>query len=123
MQGIKGLDLIWFWVSDWRRAKDFYARLLGFKLVFVDDEQGWAEFEVVPDQVKLALHHWRNSEPLPRGGGGCPVLIVEDLKVTMSELEKAGIQFTAPPTEVKGVKKIVTLVDPDGNPLQLTQLW
>ncbi len=123
MIGVKGMELVWFFVSDWKSAVSFYRDTLGFKLVFVDDEEGWAEFRPGELEVRLAIKHWRLKSPSPRGGGGCPVIQVENLDATIAQLQEQGVTMAGPVQEVEGMKKHVTFYDPDGNPIQLSQVW
>ncbi|MBL7032873.1 MAG: VOC family protein [Candidatus Delongbacteria bacterium] len=123
MIGVKGMELVWFFVTDWNSAKSFYRDTLGFKLVFVDDDEGWAEFQPEESQTRLAIKHWRLVSPSPRGGGGCPVIQVEDLDKAIAGLEQQGVAMAGPIQAVEGMKRHITFYDPDGNPIQLTQVW
>ena len=37
MGGYEKLDVVWYTVSDWQRAKDFYQNVLGFQPTFGAD--------------------------------------------------------------------------------------
>lgn len=123
MIGVKGMELIWFFVIDWKSAMSFYRDNLGLKLLFVDEDEGWAEFQIGESETKLAIKHWKLQSPAPRGGGGCPVIQVEDLDKAIADLTDKGVKMAGTVQEVEGMKRHSTLYDPDGNPIQLTQIW
>lgn len=123
MLGVKGMELVWFHVTDWNRSKQFYTETLGMQITFVDEEMGWMELRDPENLVVLALKKWTFNEPMPTGGGGCPIIQVEDLASTKEELETRGVEFAGPVIEVQGIRRLATFYDPDGNPVSLTQIW
>ncbi len=116
---IKKLGVVSYNVSDWQRAKKFYAETLGLPVAaFITDEVGWMEFGEKED-VHLAIMLWRGPGPLPKGDGGAiAVFEVDDAYVAVAELRKLGVRCG----DVIAVPQMVTyadLFDPDGNRLQV----
>lgn len=116
---IKQLSIVSYTVSNWQRAKKFYAETLGLPVAaFITDEVGWMEFGE-KDAVHLGIMLWRNPGPMPKGpGGGIAVFSVDDAYAAVAELRKKGVRCD----EVIAVPNMVTYAnfyDPDGNTLQV----
>jgi predicted enzyme related to lactoylglutathione lyase len=123
LEGLKQLCMMWFYVSDMGRSLRFYRDQVGLKLSFLDEEAGWAIFATGAEGVELALNVWPHGGVLPRGGGACPVFEVVDLALTRSSLEERGVEFDGEIVGVEGSRRHTTFHDPDGNPIQLIQVW
>ncbi len=116
---IKKLSIVSYTVSDWQRAKKFYAETLGLPVAaFITDEVGWMEFGE-KDDVHLGIMLWRSPGPMPKGpGGGIAVFSVDDAYAAVAELRRKGVKCD----EVIAVPNMVTYADfydPDGNRLQV----
>ncbi len=116
---IKKLGVVSYTVSDWQRAKKFYAETLGLPVAaFITDEVGWMEFGEKED-VHLAIMLWRGPGPMPKGdGGGIAVFEVDDAYAAVAELRQKGVRCD----DVVAVPQMVTFADffdPDGNRLQV----
>ncbi len=121
--GLKQLSMLWFYVRDLRSSVRFYKEQVRFKLIYLDEENGWAAFDTGAEGVELGLNEWRLGDNVPRGGGGCPVFEVEDLGAAREEMEKRGVVFDGEIVGQEGSRRHTTFHDPDGNPIQLTQVW
>ncbi len=118
MQGLfKSLADVSYIVTDWQRAKKFYAETLGLPVAaFITDEVGWMEFGD-KDNTHLAIMLSRNPVPAP-GRGGIAVFSVDDAYKAVEELRRRGVKCD----EVIAVPNMITYAnfyDPDGNLLQL----
>ncbi len=116
---IKKLGVVSSTVSDWPRAKKFYAETLGLPVAaFITDEVGWMEFGEKED-VHLGIMQWRGPGPMPKGDGGAiAVFEVDDAYAAVAELRKQGVRCG----DVVAVPQMVTFADffdPDGNRLQV----
>src|SRR5512141_2444328 len=87
------LQIVSYNVSDWQRAKKFYAETLGLPVAaFITDEVGWMEFGE-KDGVHLAIAQWQGPGPVPLGdGGGIAVFEVEDAYQAIDELRSKGVK-------------------------------
>ena len=74
------------YADDAEAARAFFRDVLGFDAVDAGD--GWLIFELPP--AELAVH------PAPKGGGHELFFMCRDIEATRSELERAGVRFTAP---------------------------
>lgn len=115
---VKGLSPTWCQVSDMSRAVAFYRDGLGLELV--SESPWWSEFKV--GDFVLALHHRleEGNGPLGEVGKGwyigldCADLASLRLMATKYGGTDHGLH------EIPG-GVVVTLSDPDGNPLQVRQ--
>ncbi len=101
-------------VSEMKRSVAFYRDLLGAAPVY--ESEGWSEFRL-PNGVRLGLHGGASGES--RGGFvlGLEVASLVDAK---ARLEAAGHAVPGEPHEIPGGREI-TVVDPDGNAIQLME--
>jgi catechol 2,3-dioxygenase-like lactoylglutathione lyase family enzyme len=82
----RGLDHVYYWVSDMDRAVAFYRDVLDLPLLRQSGDE-WAEFD--GGGVRLALHGAvRGHAPPP--GGATAVFLVEDLDVAQAALSAVG---------------------------------
>ncbi len=117
-------------VFDLQKSLDFYARLLGMKvlrqsevaagrytLAFVGygDEAGSTVIELT--------YNWDQKEPYAIGSGfGHLAIGVADVYATCEKLGQAGVKITRPPGPVKfGTTVIAFIEDPDGYKIELIQ--
>ncbi len=120
MDGLfKGLVDVSYQVSDWQRAKKFYAETLGLPVAaFMGDEVGWMEFGD-KDQTHLAIMLRQGGGPMrATEGGGIAVLAVDDCVQAVAELRRRGVRCDDP-VPVPGMVTWANFYDPDGNMLQV----
>ena len=112
------MDVVWFWVVDWEKAKKFYHEVLGLPISH-SEEGVWCEFGE-EGQTKLAIHKWRKDTSPPREGGGIPAFLVSDVKTAFDELKISGVKCD----EIRDETQIIigTFYDTEGNRIQLVQL-
>lgn len=123
LEGLKQLCMFWFYVSDLKASIEFYKDQVGLKLHYMDDEAGWAFFATGAEGVELGLTRWLPGEAVPRGGGACPAFEVIDILSAREALESRGVVFEGEIVGQEGLRRHCTFHDPDGNPIQLTQIW
>lgn len=112
----RGLDHVYYWVTDMDRSIRFYRDALGLGLIRRDGDE-WAELDA--GGARLALHA-RGSGPGPGPGGATAVFQVDDLDLAKATLGARGIEF-GHEAEVKGFARFASFVDPDGNTLQIIE--
>ncbi|MBI3536430.1 MAG: VOC family protein [Chloroflexi bacterium] len=117
---IRGLNVVWYYVSDWARAKKFYGETLGLPTQFVADEVGWCEFGN-HDLPHLAISKWVDANPLPaQTGGAIATFTCDDVRAARARLIAKGVSCEEI-DEIPGFVRLCTFRDPDGNRLQLAE--
>jgi len=115
---IRDLNVVWYYVSNWERAKRFYGETLGLPVAFVDEKGGWIEYgHALPH---LAINRWDNPAGMPVNGGAVAVLTCPDVRATIERLRTKGVRCDEV-EEIPGMVILGTFYDPDGNRLQLAQ--
>ena len=113
---IKEIAFVCHPVSDIVRARAFYEKLLGLKILLqLEFAPGswWIEYDVAG--VALAV---TNAFP-PSGGGSASVAFeVADLDQTLSAVKAAGIPLTIEPQEFPPCR-MFGISSPDGHPIIL----
>jgi catechol 2,3-dioxygenase-like lactoylglutathione lyase family enzyme len=113
---VRGLDLVFYWVSDMDRAVAFYRDVLGLTLAR-SDGQNWAEFDA--GGHRFAIHAVAEGQPVSPGGATA-VFRVESLDRAKSELMAQGIPMDHQ-GDVQGYARFASYRDPDGNTFQLIE--
>ena len=116
MSGLKGADLVYFFVSDMERAVTFYQDVLGLRLLYRTGDD-WAQFEAGP--VRLGLH--ASGQQGEHRAGGTVAFRVDDLDASRLELAARGISFSPEGGGEGGEPRFVEFQDPDGNVLGLLE--
>jgi catechol 2,3-dioxygenase-like lactoylglutathione lyase family enzyme len=112
----RGLDHVYYWVTDMDRAVAFYLDVLGLPLVRRSGDE-WAEFDAGP--VRLALHGAVHGHA-PPPGGGTAVFQVDDLDSARAALTARGVTF-GHEGGVEGYARFLAFTDPDGNTVQIIE--
>ena len=119
MEPLQKLGVVFYFVTDWERAKAFYGETLGMKEVYSTDEGGWAEYATNSD-VNLAIHRTRPGQEVTPGGGTA-IFDVADAEQAKADLEARGVAFAGELRDIPGITRLGTFLDPDGNKLQIVQ--
>lgn len=104
---VKDLDVSLAWFAD----------KLGFKELFRAPEAGWAEVSAPAEGVSIGLNQGADAA----GTGTTPVFGVRDIDAARAELEAKGVSFDGDTTEIPGMVRLATFVDPDGNRYMFAQ--
>jgi predicted enzyme related to lactoylglutathione lyase len=100
-------------VTDLKRARDFYERILGLEKSrsFGDENQGFVEYDIGPGTLGIGngAPDWK---PSPQGGSAA--LEVDDFSGAISLLKANGCSFRLEPLETP-VCHMAVVSDPDGN--------
>jgi len=113
---LRGLDHVYYWVTDMDRSARFYGEVLGLALMRRDGDQ-WAEFDA--GSTRLALHAYMPGQGHV-AGGATVVFQVGDLDAAKLALSSRGVEF-GHEGEVKGFARFASFADPDGNTLQIIE--
>lgn len=104
-------------VKDRHASAAWYARMLGFDVIYHADEAGWSEIQTNTNGVTIGMGE--HTEPAP---GNCvPVFGIADLDAARQKLEAAEVRFDGETDVVEGMVKTATFYDPDGNALMLAE--
>lgn len=112
------LDHVYYWTEDMDRAVSFYEGTLGLRLLRREGGS-WAMFDTGSD-VHLALHGAIEGRPTETGGATA-VFRVEDLDAARADLAGRGVPLDDHLGEVEGYARFASLVDPDGNRVQMIE--
>jgi predicted enzyme related to lactoylglutathione lyase len=116
------ITAIWFPVTDWETAKDFYGRVLALPATHINDTDGWAAYAT--GGVPLFIVR---RPPRARGddthslGGAIVTFASDDLEALRDRIEAAGARVENR-LENSGDLLIMTFYDPDGHRLEASQV-
>lgn len=113
----KGIDFVFYTVTDFTASVSFYRDTLGLELELLDEEMGWAEFAAPP--TTLAIGEASPQMPITPGGGGTGIaLAVDDIETDTEKVRNEGGTVRMEPVE-SGVCQMSMIADPDDNPIIL----
>ena len=116
----RDLNVVWYNVKDWERAKKFYRDTLGLPVAVEIDQAGWVEFGH-PNQTHVAINLWRGPDAMPPTNGGATVTLgCDDTRAMVAKLRAKGVKCDDP-DEIPGMVILATFYDPEGNRLQIAQ--
>jgi lactoylglutathione lyase len=117
---IRGVTKVGIEVEDQDRAKEFWTKTMGFKLVQDSDYHDgvrWLEVETPDGSIILALGRRHGGRPIPRSESlptSNVFFATDDIQETHKELVARGVQFPQPPVQLFfGWWSVFE--DPDGN--------
>ena len=114
---LRKIDIVEVLVRDWPAAVRWYTETLCLKLIFQNGDDRWAMLSFADGGPTLALFGSDGVEP--GGASRClPDILVDDLDAAMAELKAKGVEFRGEVRDGEGYR-ITTLVDPEGNELQI----
>jgi predicted enzyme related to lactoylglutathione lyase len=120
---ILGIDVVYLHVFDSETLGKWYSEVLGLELKFKTFNYGWQEYdfsESPPTRFAVEAIGMPISKVEKQ-----PIMVsfrVANIKASVKELEKKGVQFFGTPKIKKeGFSLFATLQDPAGNWLQLSQ--
>lgn len=117
MSRFKNVNLVSYHVKDWKQAKDFYQKVLGWPIAYENEEMGWLEFGE-ENATHIAISRWDENEPIPPYiGGATAVLTVEDAVKTTEVLRVLGVRCDDA-VIIPGVVCFGSFYDPEGNRVQ-----
>lgn len=110
-------------VRDIVAARDFYEKRLGLDLGHDGTEEGFCRFDTGQVQLVVELVTPDESPEDQAMVGRFTGLSfgVADVRTAYAALTVAGVHFTGPPEQQFWGGWLATLVDPDGNEMQLVQ--
>ena len=105
-------------VTDIKRARAFYEKVLGLKVSSEFGEGVWIEYEIGPDTLAIANvgDQWKPSED-----GTSVAIEVEDFEAAIKSLKQANATFASEDIE-SPVCWMAVVRDPDGNKIIIHKL-
>jgi catechol 2,3-dioxygenase-like lactoylglutathione lyase family enzyme len=103
---------VWYSVRDHDAARRFYRDQLGFVEMFFDADDGWSRQE--RNGMEIAL---TTGEPEQ---GGVAHVEVDDVRAEAKRLRAQGVEVGVV-VELHGEMRLLEVVDPDGNRVELGQ--
>ncbi len=104
---------IWYRVRDIAAARSFYTRTLGFTETYFDEDGRWSRLE--RDGVEVAL-----AEGEPESDGPVAHVEVADVRGEADRLRAEGVRVGVV-VELHGAIRLLEILDPDGNRIELAQ--
>ena len=112
----RGLDYVYYWVTDMDRALGFYRDVLGLR-PSRPPNPGWTEFDL--GGRRFALHGAvEGGHAAPTGG--TVTFRVERLEEARALLERHGVPIVHE-GEVGSMARFLSVLDPDGNAVDLIE--
>lgn len=120
---IKRSDLAWITVSDVKKAKEFFTKVLGLELQCDTPEYGWLELRPKEGGVTLGVGQCSDEYTEVKPGQNAVVTFtVDDIEKTKAEFQKRGVTLLGDIVEVPGHVKMLFFTDFDGNKFQVCQI-
>jgi catechol 2,3-dioxygenase-like lactoylglutathione lyase family enzyme len=114
------LNILKLPVTDLARATEFYGQRLGFRLVLLVEEYGWAQLE--RDGIALALYRpGEGGGDRPPGGSTDFHLCCDNLVDFWRELHTRGLEPCPGIVSGPGTAAFIDLPDSEGNLLRIIQ--
>jgi catechol 2,3-dioxygenase-like lactoylglutathione lyase family enzyme len=103
---------VWYRVRDLGNARAFYTDKLGFTETYLDEEGRWAKLERGTMRIALA-----EGEPEE---AGVATIDVDDAKAEAERLRSDDVEVGTV-LEIHNEVRLVDVLDPDGNRVQLVE--
>ncbi len=108
---IRGIDYIYYEVSDIAKSRDFYNNVLG--LAVSSESEQWVEFAVGTSTLGIGSYGQSSTT-----GGTMVALAVDDVASAVEELKNKGVSVTMGPDDFPTCSMAI-ITDLDGNKLML----
>jgi predicted enzyme related to lactoylglutathione lyase len=116
------MDMAWIVVKDLQEAIKFYTETVGFKLMELSEEFGWAELQGHQGGCRLGLAVAQPHSPIQAGQNAVLTVTVPHLAKAKEQMSKRGIRWIGQEEEIPGHVKLQMAADADGNHFQLVEL-
>jgi CreA protein len=105
-------------VKDRKASAAWYAKILGFTLLYDAEDIGWCEMQSPVEKVCVGF----SEVETPQVEGG-PTLVfgVDDVAAVRTRLEGQGVKFDGETVTYPGLVILATFFDPDGHKYMLSQ--
>jgi catechol 2,3-dioxygenase-like lactoylglutathione lyase family enzyme len=103
---------VWYSVRDLDASRRFYRDRLGFTELMFDTNDGWSKLERSGMEIALTIGEPKQS--------GVAHVEVDDVKAEAARLRAEGVEVGLV-FELHGEMRLLEVVDPDGNRVELGQ--
>jgi predicted enzyme related to lactoylglutathione lyase len=118
---LRKLDLVEIRVRDWPAAMRWYAEVLGLLVRHVEEDEQFGILGFPEGDMGLAISG-QPDEVVSAFPNRCyPVVIVDDLDVTLREFEQKGVIVRRGPWEGGEAFRSAVILDCEGNDIQLVE--
>jgi len=123
---VLGLHHVAVICSDYGRSKDFYTRVLGFRIVAETNRAKRASWKLdlaLPDGTQIELFSFPSPPARPSKPEACGLrhlaFAVRDLDAAVRDLEAEGVTVEPVRLDALTGRRFTFFADPDGLPLEL----
>lgn len=109
---IRGVDYIYYEVSNVAKSKEFYRDVLGMKISSESENGEWIEFDL--GNMTFGIGSYSQGGV----GGTMAALAVDNVRAAVEELKAKDVNVTMGPEDFPSCFMAV-ITDPDGNKLML----
>lgn len=117
---VQGIELVWVVVANLEAAVKFYTEVVGLQLKEIHKEYGWAELKGA-NGAFLGLAEKNSYDNKPIGSDAVITVSVDNLEKAIEWYQSKGGRLLGNVLEVEGHVKMQTVLDLDGNRLQIVQ--
>lgn len=112
-------QLIWYWVADFDKMRDFYENRLELKILKLDESGGWAEYDSGLPNFHIAIHQLEDEEELETGVGGILTFTTSDILLKYQQFAEKNVDCDEIISNMHVTR--FSFWDPEGNPFQMVQ--
>lgn len=112
---IRGVDYIFYNVTDIQRSLKFYRDILGLKVT--DEQKQWAELDAGNMTIGIGMYG-ATTDPKVKKNNAAAALSVDDVKEAVKFLKSKKVKVETEPMEFP-ICEMAIIEDPDGNQIIL----
>jgi predicted enzyme related to lactoylglutathione lyase len=105
-------------VTSLDKSIAWYGEVLGFTLLYQDDEIGWCEMSTHMTGVNVGLSE---NQEVKQGGGATSVWSVSDVEAAKAHLAALNVRQDGDIQTIPEMVRLLTFYDPDGNAMMFAQ--
>ena len=118
---VEGISLVWIAVKNLEAAIKFYTEVVGLTLQEHNSEYKWAEL-AGPAGAILGIAEENPEMEIQAGSNAVVSIHVSDIEAARNSFIEKGARLIGEVIEVPGHVKMQTVMDADGNMLQLAEM-
>ncbi len=119
---VKELGMVWIAVKDFKKAVEYYTKVVGLEVLEMHEQMGWAELGGSEGGIRLGIGQCDPKSPVQPGANAIPTFTVDALEKSTKEMKAKGAVCVGAVDEVPGHVKMQLMRDPDGNLFHVVQV-
>lgn len=119
----KQMNMSWIVVSDIKKARTFFEKVVGLKVGQVSEEHGWVEMSGHEGGCHLGIAQANDRESVKPGENAIVTFTVENIDEAKASMTKHGVKFLGDIIHIPNHVKMQFFVDADGNKFQIVELF